>query len=228
MVHKHGPTAPQEAPVTAVDTSPPAAPATQAASGGAIDAQALSVGRRIRELRRARGLTLVQLAQAAELSHPFLSQLERGLARPSMVSLERIAKSLGSTQVELLAAIDDAREGSSPDASQPAVVFVGHDDGSRGAYGNDGARMLVHGSRKFLPFELRGDAREAGDYMTHAEDEFMHVVEGTVMVDLEGSEPRTLVAGDSLYYSGGTPHRWSAVDEAGYRLFIVKERPAAL
>ena len=60
------------------------------------------VGERIRALRRARGLTLVQLAGLADLSHPFLSQIERGLARPSLASLERIAHALGASQVELL------------------------------------------------------------------------------------------------------------------------------
>jgi transcriptional regulator with XRE-family HTH domain len=35
------------------------------------------------------------LGREAGLSHPFLSQLERGLARPSMGSVERIAQALG-------------------------------------------------------------------------------------------------------------------------------------
>ncbi len=77
-----------------------------------VDEQALRIGSRIRELRRRRGLTLVRLAERTDLSHPFLSQLERGHARPSMVSLERIATALGTTQVELLAAgpgLPDAR-----------------------------------------------------------------------------------------------------------------------
>ena len=40
-------------------------------------------------------MTLKELGRAAGLSHPFLSQLERGLARPSMGSVERIARALG-------------------------------------------------------------------------------------------------------------------------------------
>jgi transcriptional regulator with XRE-family HTH domain len=39
-------------------------------------------------------MTLKELGQEAGLSHPFLSQLERGLARPSMGSVERIAQAL--------------------------------------------------------------------------------------------------------------------------------------
>ena len=50
----------------------------------------------IRERRLARGLTLTTLASQAELSQPFLSQIENGRARPSMMSLYRIAYALGT------------------------------------------------------------------------------------------------------------------------------------
>jgi transcriptional regulator with XRE-family HTH domain len=198
----------KEHPVTSLDT--------------AIDQQALLVGRRIRELRRARGLTLVQLAAAAALSHPFLSQLERGLARPSMVSLERIARALGSSQVELLAAIDGAADVS----AQPGVVVVRAHEGAQGPYGQAFGRVLTEGDRSFHPMLLVGTSADPGDYFTHAEDEFLHVIEGTVSIDLDEGSPRILRAGDSIYFVGGTPHRWWAIDEAGYRIFVVKERPA--
>ena len=51
------------------------------ASSRVVDEQAERVGTRIRELRRSRGFTLVQLAARTGLSHPFLSQLEREIGR---------------------------------------------------------------------------------------------------------------------------------------------------
>jgi transcriptional regulator with XRE-family HTH domain len=60
-----------------------------------LDDQALALGTRIRERRRALGLSLVRLAETTDLSHPFLSQVERGHARPSVMSLQRIADALG-------------------------------------------------------------------------------------------------------------------------------------
>ena len=191
----------------------------------AIDQQARRVGSRIRALRRARGLTLVQLASTAQLSHPFLSQLERGLARPSMTSLERIARALGSSQVELLAAADDEDD---TDVAQTPVDLVRAGEGFFGPYGEGEARLLVHGKRRFHPMEFTGANLVAGDYYTHAEDEFIHVVAGTVVVELLGQETSVLGGGDSLYYIGGTPHRWTAIDAAGYRLFVVKEKPEKL
>src|SRR5204863_1922697 len=59
------------------------------------------LGGRVRSLRRQRGLTLKGLGRLAGLSHPFLSQVERGLARPSVGSVERIAAALDVSVAQL-------------------------------------------------------------------------------------------------------------------------------
>ena len=142
----------------------------------APDVQAERIGSRIRRLRHARGLTLVQLAEAAELSHPFLSQLERGLARPSIGSLEKIARALGSSQLELLSV-----DASGDDAAPPTpVAVVRRAEGATGHYGEGEARMLVTGARRFHPMEMVGRNPEFGDHFVHAEDEFIHVVAGQI------------------------------------------------
>lgn len=57
-------------------------------------AAGLSIGSAIRDRRRGLGLTLQSLADSSGLSIPFLSQVERNLAHPSLLSLEAIAKAL--------------------------------------------------------------------------------------------------------------------------------------
>src|SRR5258707_1096825 len=75
----------------------------------------LRLGEAIRAQRHLLGLTLVDVATRAGLSHPFLSQLERGLARPSMRSLTAIASTLGTSAQALMAA-----------AELPAVPAAAH------------------------------------------------------------------------------------------------------
>lgn len=206
--------------VSSIDI-PAADPAVDAADPAAPDAQAERIGGRIRRLRHARGYTLVQLAEIADLSHPFLSQLERGLARPSIASLEKIARALGTSQVELLAgAVGPAVEPAAP------VSLVRAGTGSRGHYAEGEAEMLVRGdARRFHPLTVEGANPDFGDAFIHAEDEFLHVLAGRVEVDLRERGCHRLEPGDSLYYAGGTPHRWRALD-GGYRLLVVKEHPA--
>jgi transcriptional regulator with XRE-family HTH domain len=55
---------------------------------------ALELGQRIREVRQKKGMTLREAAVAADVSESFLSQVERGLANPSVASLRRIADAM--------------------------------------------------------------------------------------------------------------------------------------
>jgi len=53
-----------------------------------------AIGAYIREQREQAKISLRQLAQAAGVSNPYLSQIERGLRRPSADILQQIAKGL--------------------------------------------------------------------------------------------------------------------------------------
>ncbi|MBC7593704.1 MAG: helix-turn-helix transcriptional regulator [Kineosporiaceae bacterium] len=52
------------------------------------------LGEYLREQRRQAQMTLRQLSELAEVSNPYLSQIERGLRRPSAEVLQQIAKAL--------------------------------------------------------------------------------------------------------------------------------------
>ncbi|QIE54318.1 helix-turn-helix domain-containing protein [Pikeienuella piscinae] len=66
---------------------------TEAAPGAA---RAEGVGPDIRALRKARGVTLADLAAAARRSVGWLSQVERGLSEPTIADLRRLADRLSA------------------------------------------------------------------------------------------------------------------------------------
>jgi transcriptional regulator with XRE-family HTH domain len=68
------------------------------------------LGQRIRSVRIERGLSLREVGNAAGVSESFVSQVERGLASPSVLSLRRIAQALDVETAELLVA-DGATSG---------------------------------------------------------------------------------------------------------------------
>lgn len=57
----------------------------------------MDIGNRIKKLRIQNGLTLEELASRCELSKGFLSQLERNLTAPSVLTLYDITEALGTT-----------------------------------------------------------------------------------------------------------------------------------
>jgi len=63
-------------------------------AGGMASLNVGSLGEYIREQRRNAQFSLRQLAEAAGVSNPYLSQIERGLRKPSAEILQQIAKAL--------------------------------------------------------------------------------------------------------------------------------------
>jgi len=60
------------------------------------------VGRRIRSLREAKGISQEILAERSRLHRTYIGGVERGLRNPSLKSLSRIAKGLSIGVAELL------------------------------------------------------------------------------------------------------------------------------
>ena len=72
-----------------------------------------SLGEYLREQRESSRLSLRQLAEQAGVSNPYLSQIERGLRRPSAQVLQQLAKALriSAEQLYVRAGIVSLEEG---------------------------------------------------------------------------------------------------------------------
>lgn len=82
-----------------------------------VDLSWKALGEFIREQRRTANLSLRQLASLARLSNPYLSQIERGLHKPSAEMLKRIGDALHISAETLYARvglIDAGRFGKAP------------------------------------------------------------------------------------------------------------------
>jgi transcriptional regulator with XRE-family HTH domain len=77
-----------------------------------------ALGRKVRELRQAKGLTLDQLAQATDSSKSYMWEIEnKEVARPSAEKLSKIAAVLGVTPEFL---VDGTRTQATPDVADQA------------------------------------------------------------------------------------------------------------
>jgi transcriptional regulator with XRE-family HTH domain len=84
------------------------------------------IGARIRQLRRRRGRTLVEVSLRAGISPQYLSELERGLKDPSSEVVAAVAGSLDTTVLELSAlAVADLRANLGQDARPGATRPTG-------------------------------------------------------------------------------------------------------
>lgn len=171
--------------------------------------EALELGRKIRALRLQHGLTLHKLARATGVSQSLISQVERGLASPSITTLRRIA---GALQVPI------------------AALFLGSSEASSGETDRLGRRLVVrrherkglHVPRSKVVYELLTPdlnrkiefiwiEYEPGsvthpDPMSHPGEENAVCLEGSVVVTIDGQE-FVLNEGDSVSFDSGRLHQ---------------------
>ncbi len=85
------------------------------------DPELTAIGQRIRTARKSRGLTMEKLAEAADTSVQFLSQVEKGEQSMTMVKFGKLAKALDVSSDFLLFGRDPLNE-----RSALAAEFMGH------------------------------------------------------------------------------------------------------
>lgn len=161
------------------------------------------IGQEIKSLRKARNLSLQQLASACGKSVGFLSQVERGLSKATISDLHAMAQALG-VQINWFFPKGDA--------SAPS----------------DGGIVVRTGQRRQLPFatgiadfllspNLNGPLEllwsvmepgaDSGDAYQHVGDEAGVVIRGRLELWV-GEQFFALAEGDSFSFASQLPHRY--------------------
>ncbi|SHG89473.1 transcriptional regulator, XRE family with cupin sensor [Kaistia soli DSM 19436] len=160
----------------------------------------MKLGKRIRDARRQRRLTLERVASMTGLSVGFLSQVERNITKPSLASLALIAQSLEMTVSGLLQESDlpisvSRREG--------RIAYQIKDEaGSYERLSTSFPTQLLSAVKLYLPSALRSKV------FSYDGELIVYVLGGTIRYVIEGVIYE-LQSGDSLHFSTSKPH-WVA------------------
>ena len=193
--------------VPAASTSPRATPAPPGPPNPDVGVDH-AVGRRIRELRKQRGLSLEAVAASTGLSIGFLSQIERGLSSPTLRALTSLADVSGVGIADLL---QDAPEagGDMPtitrgDRRADVVMWK---SGIRKAVLAGGA---VTGAARFAftVLEFEAGASSGSEFYSHRGEEAGYVVEGRLLLAFASGPSWTLEPGDSFHFGSERLHRF--------------------
>jgi transcriptional regulator with XRE-family HTH domain len=167
----------------------------------------VAVGRRIRDLRRDRKLSLESVAAKTELSIGFLSQIERGLSSPSLRVLATLADVLGVGIAALF--------GSGPggDAAPDSVVTRGAQRPELKLWRTGVSKQLLSaagGDNKLNLFlvHLEPGGSTGDELYTHDGEEAGLVLDGEMMLTVD-AETWSLKTGDSFRFASRRPHRFS-------------------
>lgn len=162
----------------------------------------MSIGGRLKELRVLKGLTQEELADRAELSKGFISQVERDLTSPSIATLIDILQCLGTTIGEFFT-----------EATEEQIVFGKND------YFVKQDKELLNEIQWIIPNAQKNTMEpirltlEAGGSTypdtPHEGEEFGYVLQGTVSIHL-GSRTYKAKKGESFYYTSDKTHYLSS------------------
>ena len=143
-------------------------------------------------------MTLEQAATAAGLSASFLSSMERDQTGISPASIHKLTDIYGATLTSIMR------------RAAPRLAQLKR-PGRRRAIRNKGVTMeqLVDGQTMMDPqiFTVEPGAGSGGNY-SHAGEEFVYLLRGSLEIVLGDSERYLLKQGESLYYPSTMEHRW--------------------
>lgn len=161
------------------------------------------VGKKIRQIRKERGMNLQEVAEKSEITAGLLSRIENFRTLPSLPVLHKISLALGVTLADLVEQVDNRPEadfifipsGSGEIEEREDSVGVLYENLLNAAIGDVTLQTCIV---SIPPQTYRKP-------LTNDSMELLHVISGKIQYGL-GSEKLNLSTGDTLYFDGSIPH----------------------
>jgi transcriptional regulator with XRE-family HTH domain len=157
------------------------------------------IGRRLRALRHARGMTLADVAEETGFTAGYLSQIETGAAVPALSALAEVAATLGA-DISVFFPAEDAPKVRVSRAGDPRRIRIEHDPTTQytllASRGSDGAFSAL----------IACYTHDAADVNSrHFGERFVYVRDGQGVLEIDG-ETHELTPGGFVHYSSHQPH----------------------
>jgi len=173
---------------------------------------AAGLGARIRLEREAAGVSLRALAARLGVSPSLLSQLERGLAQPSVATLWGIVTELNLSLDALFADPAEPEAADRPVLVQRAGTRTAIELGGGVRWERLSAAPDPDAAFAFVTYQPGGTAAADHPPATHRGKEYGYVLSGRLEVQV-GDETLQLGPGDAVVFRSGTPHRFRAIGD---------------
>jgi len=173
------------------------------------------LGAKLRRLRKSCKLSLVEAAHKAQISAGFLSAVELSQANASIATLQRLAAAYDTTVLALY----DLPAKSSRIVRPNKRRVLQTESGVAMELLSTGTKML-----QSMLFRLPPGTGSDGAY-SHAGEEFIYMLHGTLELWLDELERCILHQGDSFWFESSRGHRWFNSSEKEEALLLWVNTP---
>lgn len=178
----------------------------------------MRIGYKIKELRVQKALTQEELADRAELSKGFISQLERDLTSPSIATLVDILQCLGTNLEDFFT-----------DTTSEEVVFNKSDYFEKyDAELKNEIKWIIPNAQKNMMEPILLTLDPGGSTYPdnpHEGEEFGYILTGSITIYI-GSKSYKAKKGESFYFTPNKKHYIKASSKSGASLIWVSTPPS--
>jgi len=187
----------------------------------------MELGERVKNLRRKQGMTLKELSKRAEVSMSLLSLIERNISTPTVRTLEKVVRALGTTISRLYLELENSEK---QNFYSGRVTVVHKKDRKKLVLGTERGKahyelLTPDYQRKlqiiYVHFPV---GRNKGEFISHEGEECGIILEGKLKAHI-GDQVIILAEGDSIYFDSTTPHYWENSGEIEVRAFWINTPP---
>jgi len=179
-----------------------------------VQAEILLVGQNLRDLRKARGFSLRNLAKSSGLNINTLSMIENGKTSPSVSTLQQLALAL---KVPLSAFFDTT-------SIDKQIVFTSADERPLVQFGNTmleslGRQLAGHAVQPFV-IKLAPEIKSGEMPIAHTGYEFVFCLHGKIEYRIL-DEVYLLETGDSLVFQAHLAHSWQNIGKETTEILLI-------
>ena len=184
------------------------------------DAEAVTaaVARNVRRLRQERSWTLDAFASRAGVSKGMLISIEQTRTNPSLGTLCRLSDALG-VSIARLVELDELPVVRVVSADQAAVLWRAEGSAARLLVGSDRSSHLELWDWVIAP----GQSHESEPHPPGSQ-ELVHVLEGTLTLDVDGQVHR-VAAGGAALFEASRPHGYRNADTLTLHFSLTVAQP---
>ncbi len=173
----------------------------------------------------AQKLSLAQVAELAGVSTSFVSQVERGIANPTLSTLKSLVEAVGSSVGSLLEVDGHVGNGARPEVDESVAVLRA---GQRrrivypgSSIANELLSPNLQRKMEVIWVEAAPGANSGGHPHRHQGEECGIVISGQMGFKV-GDTDCVLGPRDAIYFSSHLPHQWESVgDEPLVAIWII-------
>lgn len=162
------------------------------------------IGKRIKNLRREKGISLEELSNLTGFGVDYLDRIEKHETQPQLGTMMRLSKALDSAFGRIVSAMGEKLYSVTRRNERKVISRSTSAKGEQNVYSYMSLAPEVKG-RHMEALMVQLEESPDSEISIHEGEEFIYVLDGKVALTI-GDDKVELLPGDSVYYLSTTPH----------------------